>query len=608
MSNPFTTEFNRRLQSLRSLMQQRAVDALIIPSSDPHLSEYLAPRWQGRQWVSGFTGSAGTLVIMAGFAGMWTDSRYWEQAEIELSGTPIELRKIAGGSRSSYIDWLAAALQPGQKVSVDGDVLDLATWRRLQRALAARDIALDDGIDLLDAARIDRPPLPAGPIFEHEMPFASTSRAQKLASLRAAMALAGANRHVISTLGDIAYLFNLRGADVEYNPVFLAHALIGPRHATIFIGDGKVAPALRARLAKDEVFLAPYDSWAAVLATLNTETALLLDPDQVTAGTRHAIPAEVKVIESVNPTTLAKSRKSAAEVAQVRVTMEQDGAALCEFFSWLEDVVSAPGYGSEGVPLSELDMDSRLSAARVRRTGYISPSFATIAGFNANGALIHYQATDQTHSRIFGDGLLLIDSGGQYLGGTTDVTRMVPVGRISPSQRRDCTLVLKGLIALSSAQFPAGAKAPMLDALARAPIWSAGMDYRHGTGHGVGFFLNVHEGPQMISLHASPDASTAMEEGMITSIEPGIYRPGRWGVRLENLVVNSVGDRSEFGDFLRFETLTLCPIDARCLEISLLRDDERAWLNDYHAHVRSRLSPLLEGAALAWLERRTAPV
>jgi Xaa-Pro aminopeptidase len=319
---------------------------------------------------------------------------------------------------------------------------------------------------------------------------------------------------------------------------------------------------------------------------------------------REAVAGSARVVEAVNPTTVAKSRKNEADAAHVRATMEQDGAALCEFFEWLEGQLSAPSR----TPLTETAIDTHLTAARARRPGFVSPSFGTIAGFNANGAIIHYRASAQAQATIEGDGLLLVDSGGQYLGGTTDITRVVPVGAVTAAHKRDFTLVLKGLIALSSAQFPRGTRSPMLDALARAPIWAAGIEYGHGTGHGVGFFLNVHEGPQSISASAMPEPHTAMEPGMITSVEPGIYRPGRWGIRIENLVYCVPGDSTEFGEFLRFETLTLCPIDARCIDLALLRADEIAWLNDYHAQVRARLAPHVTGAALAWLKLRTEAI
>ncbi|WP_426194602.1 M24 family metallopeptidase [Massilia sp. DWR3-1-1] len=592
------------LAALRAAMAAHAIDAVLIPSADPHLSEYLPARWQGRQQLSGFTGSVGTLIVTADFAGVWTDARYWDQAAVELAGSGIELMKIPSGASLLYIDWLAARLHPGQSVAVDHRVLGLATARLLADALSARGITLRVDLDLLDAVWTDRPGLPEAAVFEHAAPYASESRAARLATVRAAIAALGADRHFMSTLDDLAWLFNLRGADVPFNPVFLAHALVTPDAATVFVGAGKVAPELVARLADDGVAIAPYEDAAAALAALPAGAVLLIDPRRITAGMRDAVPAAVTVVEAINPSTLAKSKKSAADVAHVRATMEQDGAALCEFFSWLEPRL----LDTRRPPLTELDVDTHICAARARRPGFVSPSFGTIAGFNANGAVMHYRATEQAHADIEGDGMLLIDSGGQYLGGTTDITRVVPVGTPSAAQRRDFTLVLKGMIALSSAQFPRGTRSPLLDALARAPIWAAGVDYGHGTGHGVGYFLNVHEGPQSISPTTAPEPHTAMEPGMITSIEPGIYKPGRWGIRIENLVLNVDAGSTEFGQFLRFETLTLCPIDTRCLELALLRADERAWLNDYHQQVRSRLSAHVDGAARAWLDLRTEAI
>ena len=590
-----------RLERLRAAMSRHRVDAVVVPSADPHLSEYLPGRWKGREWLSGFTGSVGTFIATAGFAGVWTDGRYWTQAEAELAGSAVQLMKIPSGASLQHIDWLAANLQPGQSVAVDARVLGLATARLLSGALEARGVTLRTDLDLLDEVWSERPGLPPEPVFEHTAPHAPLSRAAKLAATRAAMAGLGAERHFISTLDDIAYLFNLRGADVSYNPVFLAHALIDAQGATLFVAEGKVPDALRARLREDGVALAPYANAAAALAALDPGSVLLVDPRRITAGMRAAVAPGVQVVEAVNPTTFAKSRKSDAEAAQVRATMEQDGAALCEFFAWLEAELADPARA----PLTELAIDREIGAARARRPGFVSPSFATIAGFNANGAIVHYRASAASHAVIEGDGLLLIDSGGQYLGGTTDITRVVGVGTPGADHKRDFTLVLKGVIALSSAQFPRGTRSPMLDALARAPIWAAGVEYGHGTGHGVGYFLNVHEGPQSISASTMPEPHTAMEPGMITSVEPGIYRPGRWGIRIENLVLNQPAQTTEFGEYLRFETLTLCPIDTRLLDRSLLRADEIAWIDAYHATVRARLAPHLSGTALDWLHSRT---
>jgi Xaa-Pro aminopeptidase len=587
-----------RIQSLRAAMARKQIDAYLVPSADPHLSEYLPAHWKGREWLSGFTGSVGTLIVTADFAGLWADSRYWSQAESELSGTGIALMKIPAGNSMQHIEWLGANLRASQTVAVDGAVLGLAAARLLEDTLSARQINLRTDCDLLNEIWPERPALPLVPVYEHCAPHAAIGRAEKLSSLRESMRNYGANWHLISTLDDIAYLFNLRGADVSYNPVFIAHALIGVECVTLFVAAGKIPDALRKALADDAIDIAPYSQLPQALSALPVGSTVLIDPRRITLGTRQAIPAGVKVVEKINPTTMAKSRKTETEAAQVRAVMEQDGAALCEFYAWLEQAI-----GRETI--TELTIDARINAARAARPGFVSLSFGTIAGFNANGALPHYRATPEAHAVIEGNGLLLIDSGAQYLGGTTDITRVVPIGSPSAAQKRDFTLVLKGMIALSATRFPRGTKSPMLDAIARAPIWAAGIDYGHGTGHGVGYFLNVHEGPQVISANAQPDPHTAMEPGMITSIEPGIYRPGQWGIRIENLVLNTQAETTEFGDYLRFETLTLCPIDTRCIDLSLMRVDEIAWLNDYHAMVRARLSPHVQGDAKSWLEQRT---
>ncbi|KUZ65385.1 peptidase M24 [Burkholderia ubonensis] len=591
-----------RLALLRGAMARENLAAYLVPSADPHLSEYLPERWQARRWLSGFTGSVGTLVVTADFAGLWVDSRYWVQADAELAGSGVQLMKMTGGQQSApHVDWLAQNVPSGATVGVDGAVLGMAAARALSAALSARGIALRTDLDLLDAIWPERPGLPDDVVFEHAAPQADTTRASKLADVRRAMRAQGAQWHFVSTLDDLAWLFNLRGADVSFNPVFVAHALIGAERATLFVAGGKVSPALAASLAQDGVDVRAYDAARAALAALPDGATLLIDPRRVTYGTLEAVPAGVKLVEAVNPSTFAKSRKTSAEIEHVRVTMEHDGAALAEFFAWFEQALNRE-------TITELTIDEQLTAARARRPGYVSRSFATIAGFNANGAMPHYRATPESHATIAGDGLLLIDSGGQYVSGTTDITRVVPVGMVGDLQRRDFTIVLKSMMALSRARFPRGIRSPMLDAIARAPMWAAGLDYGHGTGHGVGYFLNVHEGPQVISHYAPAEPYTAMEEGMITSIEPGLYRPGKWGVRIENLVVNRAAGQTEFGDFLAFETLTLCPIDTRCVLVEMLHEEERAWLNAYHATVRERVGRHVSGDAKAWLEARTQPI
>ncbi|MCW0922567.1 aminopeptidase P family protein [Pseudomonas sp. RG1] len=590
----------QRLAHTRELMRREGIHALLVPSADPHLSEYLPGYWQGRQWLSGFHGSVGTLIVTADFAGVWADSRYWEQATKELNGSGIELVKLQPG-QPSPLDWLAEQTPEGGVVAVDGAVMAVASARTLSSKLEVRGARLRTDTDLLQEVWRDRPSLPNAPIYQHLPPQATVSRGEKLAKLRETLQERGADWHFIATLDDIAWLFNLRGGDVSFNPVFVSFALIYQQQATLFVALSKVDADLRAVLEQDGVTLRDYSEVADALRAVPSGASLLVDPARVTTGLLDNLDSGVKLVEGLNPTTLAKSQKSEADAQHIRKAMEQDGAALCEFFAWLESA-----WGRERI--TELTIDEKLTAARERRPDYVSLSFNTIAAFNANGAMPHYHATEEEHALIEGDGLLLIDSGGQYLGGTTDITRMVPVGTPTQEQKQDCTRVLKGVIALSRARFPKGILSPLLDAIARAPIWADNVDYGHGTGHGVGYFLNVHEGPQVIAYQAAPAPQTAMQPGMITSIEPGTYRPGRWGVRIENLAMNREAGSSEFGDFLKFETLTLCPIDTRCLIADLLTQEEKQWLNAYHSEVRERLSPLLDGAALSWLNERTVAI
>jgi Xaa-Pro aminopeptidase len=593
-----------RIERLRAAMRAADVQAVLVPSSDPHVSEYLPGRWQGRAFFSGFTGSMATLVVTLNDAALFADSRYWTQAEKELAGTGVSLVKVPQAAIKPALDWIAAELKRGDTLSFDAQVLSLAAAQQVRGAMEAAGIAVKGDVDVLDAAWAGRPGLPDAKVYEHAAPEATVTRTVKLAGIREAMAKAGASHHLISSLDDVAWLLNLRGADVSYNPVFVAHLLLDAQAATLFVAEGKVDAALAGRLAADGVKLAPYADAPRALAALPKDAVLLLDPRRVTLGLREAVPAGVGVVEAVNPSTFAKSRKNAQEAEFVRRAMAEDGAAMCEFYARFEGALA------RGERVSELTVDEWITQARARRPGFVGRSFSTIAGFNANGALPHYRAMEDSHAWIEGDGLLLIDSGGQYLGGTTDITRVWPIGSITAEHKRDFTLVLRGMINLSMAVFPRGTPGPMLDAIARLPLWQAGCDFGHGTGHGVGYFMNVHEGPQTIS-RAVVEPHMAMEPGMITSNEPGLYRAGQWGVRIENLVLNvpvATPEQGQFGDMLAFETLTLCPIDARCIDKSLLRADEVAWLNDYHATVRARLAPLVAGDALDWLVKRTESI
>jgi Xaa-Pro aminopeptidase len=594
-----------RLERVRQALADAGAHTLLVPSADPHLSEYLPGRWQGREWLSGFTGSMGTLVVTRDEAALFADMRYWQQAEAQLAGSGITLVKIPTGAASHYIEWIVAHTPRGQALCVDGQVLGLAAAQQLRAALDAACITLRTEADLLaDPVWPDRPALPAATLYRHAAPQAPETLLQRLQRVREAMARQGATHHFVSSLDDVAWITTLRGADVEYNPVFLAHLLIDATRATLFVGAGKVPQALAAELAADGLDLGDYAAAPGALAALREGDVLLVDPRRITLGLRQCVPAAVRVVESTNPSTMMKSRKGAAEAGHVREVMVWDGVAMCRFYAWFEAALA------RGERISELTVDECLSAERARLPGFVGLSFSTIAGFNANGALPHYRAMPDAYACIEGDGLLLIDSGGQYLGGTTDITRVWPIGTITAAHRRDFTVVLQGMMNLSRARFPRGTLSPFLDTLARAPMWQHGLDYGHGTGHGVGYFLNVHEGPQSISK-AQPEPDMAMEAGMITSNEPGVYRPGQWGVRIENLLLAVAVDTPEnaaFGAMLGFETLTLCPIDTRCIERSLLRPDEIDWLNAYHATVRERLAPRLDGDALAWLTARTEPI
>lgn len=612
----------QRLIALRHRMHALGWDAVLLPSSDPHLSEYLPERWQSREHFSGFTGSSGTLLVAAHGAALFTDSRYWTQAEAELAGSGIDLVKLDGPAAPAYAAWLTQLPGWGDTtaatLAADGHVMGLAQTQQLQDALAkvrAPTWRLHTSDDVVDGVWPDRVGLPLAPVREHLPPHASTSRRDKLAALRDAMRAKGATHHWMATLDDLAWLLNLRGCDVDYNPVFLGHALVSMDDVQLFVAEGKVNPGLQDRLAEDGVHVRPYAEALPAMGALPAGSTLMVDPKRITWGLRQAVPGGVNVVEALNPSTLAKSRKTSAEADFIREAMTRDGAAMCAFYAWFEQAL-----GREAI--SELTIDERLTAEREKQPDYVSLSFPTIAGFNANGAQPHYRATPEAHAwlstpqGLVAEGLLLIDSGAQYLGGTTDITRVWAIGKPTAAQKRDYTLVLKGTIALSRTRFPQGTLSPMLDAIARAPLWAEGLDFGHGTGHGVGYFLNVHEGPQSISK-AVPHADMAMQPGMVTSIEPGLYRPGQWGIRIENLVLNvtvppAVPDAApgspEHGDYLAFETLSLCPIDTRCIDLGLLRDDERAWLNAYHAEVLRRLSPCVSGEALQWLKLRTQPI
>ncbi|MDO4450583.1 MAG: aminopeptidase P family protein [Moraxella sp.] len=589
----------KRLDAIRAILTAHNISALIIPSSDPHLSEYLPEYWQGMSWVSGFTGSAGTLVITLDNAGLWTDSRYWVQATLQLDGTSINLHKITKDT-PSYARFLADTLPQGASVAIDGAVLSLSEHKNLSATFDPKNITLITDLDILGEVWQERPNLPISPIYPHQREFTDLTTLDKLTNIRHAMTRSGADYHFISSLDDIAYITNLRGGDVDYNPVFLSHLLISHQHATLFVDETKLTADAHLVLHEAGITICPYDKMGEALGKL--AGTLLIDPAKITIGTLSCLSQQATLLSATNPSTTLKAIKTPKEIKHIKSAMRQDGVALCNFFAWLEKRLT------NGEALSELDIDDMLIQTRSRQPHYVSPSFATIAGMGANGAIVHYRATDEHFSYLDGDGLLLIDSGGQYQNGTTDITRMVGIGDITDAQKQDITYVLKAHIALARAHFPAGISAPLLDVLARNQLWQQGLDYGHSTGHGIGYFLNVHEGPQSISYHAPATTERTMRVGMITSNEPGLYRENQWGIRLENLMLCVPAGRSEFGEFLKFETLTLCPFDTRLILPHLLSPTEKDWLNAYHQHVYDELINELSDDAKAWLNARTQAI
>ncbi len=596
-----TASYAQRLAALRAAMKAKNIDAWIIPTADPHLSEYLPARWEGRYWLTGFGGTAGTLITTADISELWVDGRYWEHAEDCLKGTGTVLGKLVTGT--PHVDSLIKNLKSGAVVGIAPDVLSLSEKRYLESQLGKAGISLRHDIDLLDDIWADRPGASDKPVFAQKAQFVPESTAQKIERIRQAMQAAGADHHLVSGLDDIAWITNLRGSDVPYDPIFLSYLLISGKEATLFVDEAKLDADSKKVLADAHVAVAPYADVGKAVAKLSG--SLLINPDRTAVSTLGNLPAGVKLIEGLNPSTEFKACKSDAEIEHNIEAMVQDGVALCGFFAELEQKLAA------GERISELDIDDMQLKHRQQQPNFVGLCFGTHAGFNANGSLPHYIATKEKFSYIEGQGLLLVDSGAHYHNGTTDITRMVCVGEPTPEQQRDYTLVLKAHIALEQAVFPENLSGVLLDVITRAPMWRTMRDYNHGTGHGVGYFLNVHQGPQIISYFKPVNGQNVMKAGMLTSDEPGLYRPGKWGIRIENLLVTRKvknPEETQFGNYLCMEPITFCPIDTKLIDRSLMTEDEIQWLNDYHALVREKLAPRTQGAAREWLERNTRPI
>ncbi len=590
-----------KLEKIRREMQRLRLDACIIPSADPHNSEYLPGRWRIMAWLTGFTGSAGTVVITQDFAGVWTDSRYFLQAAEQLAGSGFELVRLHIPHTPEYIGWLATHLPPAGRIGYDGELVSLSLARQIKQGLRSIQAVIIEDADPVTPLWTDRPPFPESPVFEHPPEFAGRSIREKLSALRDSMVDEDCDALLLTALDEVAWTFNIRGNDITYNPVAMAWGLIEKGNARLYIRPEKVPEELRTRLEALEVQLRDYEDITGDLDRLPAGSRLFLSPYSTNMRLYHAIPQSVRIHEGISPAARLKAVKNGEEIAHIREAMIKDGVALTKFFRWLE---MTPGRQ----PVTEVSAAARLEAFRAEEAWFHGPSFATISSWGPHGAVVHYTPDEESDIELKAPGIYLVDSGGQYLAGTTDITRTIALGEPTTQQKKDFTLVLKGMIDLAMARFPEGTLGHQLDSLARMPLWQEGLNYGHGTGHGVGYFLNVHEGPQSINPGKAGIRPAPLEEGMVLSDEPGLYRDGEYGIRTENLVVIRKEKETDFGTFLGFETLTLCYIDTSLIDTSLLTPEEKAWLNDYHEKVYQQLAPRLDEEHREWLRKKTEEI
>lgn len=580
-----------RIAALRAHIIRKNIQAFIIPSTDPHLSEYVAPHWQAREWISGFTGSAGTVVVTTEEAGLWTDSRYFLQAAEQLEGTGITLYKEMLPETPDIPAFLRSRLQQGDTVGIDGKMFSAEEVKRLQQALEKDGIRVKSIADPMQLLWTDRPAMPLAPAFAYDPKYAGKSFREKLSAVREKMEAAGADALLLSALDEIAWLLNIRGNDVHCNPVVVSYLLVGTDEVHCFIHPQKVTKELAAYFQTNGIALHAYEEIEDYLAHFPAKS-ILANPAKTNHAIYSAIRPECRIVDGTSPVTLLKAVRNEQEIAGIRAAMQRDGVALAKFLMWLEKAVPAGGE-------TEISVDRKLHAFRAAQPLYMGESFDTIAGYKAHGAIVHYEATPETDVPLKPEGFLLLDSGAQYLDGTTDITRTIALGSLTEEEKTDYTLILKGHIALAMAVFPEGTRGAQLDVLARMPIWKRHMNYLHGTGHGVGHFLNVHEGPQSIRMNENP---IPLQVGMVTSNEPGVYKAGSHGIRTENLVLTVPAGEGMFGNYLRFETLTLCPICRKGIIKELLTAEEIEWLDEYHRTVYEKLSPDLDDEEKAWLK------
>ncbi len=588
---------DQRINDLRKTFPQLGIAALVVPTQDPHFSEYPPEHHRVRAYLTGFTGSAGTLIVTADTAGLWTDSRYFLEAEAALASTGVDLFRLQTPEVPDWPNWLTLHLDRGDALGIDGRLLSLTEETRLRSTLEPRGIAVRAVRDPAASIWPDRPPVPANPVTIHGDDYAGESADRKIAAVRSAMDKAGAGAHLVSTLDDIAWMTNLRGSDVDFNPLFVAYLLVTPSNATLFADPDHFTPEIDRHLERSGIRRLPYESLEREADGVTG--TVLLDPDRTSVAVRKMFGSDVAVIRGQQPSLLAKACKPITEIEHTRTAMQRDGVAMVRFLMWLESRVG------ESAPVTELEAARKLTALRESGENYVSDAFRPISAVGAHAAMPHYSVTADSSVRIDPPAVYLTDSGAQYLDGTTDITRTLAFGEVPPTFREDFALVLRGMIALATLRFPRGWAGRDLDAVARLAMWREGRNFGHGTGHGVGYFMNVHEGPQRIAPTAS---DTPLEPGMIVSDEPGIYRTGEYGIRIENLLVVREDESTPFAEFLTFETLTLCPIERSLIEPGLYEHKELAWINAYHERVFTELAPHLQREERTWLEKATKPV
>ena len=588
---------NEKLDQLRILMKNNSLDAYIIPSSDPHISEYLPDYWKSRIWLSGFTGSAGTVVVTYNSASLWTDSRYFLQAEKELAGTGISLCKMGLPETPSIEKWILLHLKKGDVCGFDGTVFQVNQAKSLIEILEKEGIECNSNVDLISPIWDKRPKLPKGKASIQELKYAGKSISEKLAEIRKNMSAKGVNTYLMCALDEVCWTFNIRGSDINYNPVVLSYGLIEEKDATLFIDFEKINENLANYLKEQGVSVKSYEKIEKHLEKLNKKDAILIDPARTNFNLYSKVYNRIKVVETTGITTELKSKKNSVELEGFRQAMIEDGCALVNLFYWFDNNLGK-------TRIKETSVSDKLLEFRSKRNDFVSESFTSIVGYADHGAIVHYSPSKESEYEVKPEGFLLIDSGGQYRNGTTDITRTIHLSEPTEQEMVDYTLVLKGMIQLAMIKFPSGSRGSQLDTLARMAMWKQNINYGHGTGHGVGSYLNVHEGPMQIR----PDNHLPIEQGVVMSDEPGLYRAGKYGIRTENLIACVPDIENEFGKFLKFEVLTLCPIDTKPIKIDLLLKDEKDWLNDYHKMVYNRLSPKLDKDQKAWLKVKTQKI